>query len=194
VRLTNLFVALGNHASAAPEFAMKPSIAVVGPAREIRLPTQVSELSCAPGLAIVLGKGCRDLAESEAMDVVAGYFVMTNVSAASKANLRSFEAGMYETFAPSGPWLVTRDDVADAMDLAVEMRVNGELRRRFTTASMTWPIPRLIASLSRITLQAGDVIWCGAPEADPDEPPVRLGDYVESVVSGVGSIRNRVVG
>lgn len=100
---------------------------------------------------------------------------------------------MYETFAPSGPWLVTRDDVADAMNLAVEMRVNGELRRRFTTASMTWPIPRLIASLSRMTLQAADVIWCGAPEAHPDEPPVRFGDHVESVVNHVGSIRNRVV-
>ena len=193
VRLTNLFVTHGNYASAAPEFTMKPSIAVVGPAREIRLPAQVSELSCAPGLAIVLGKGCRDIVESDAMDVIAGYFVMTNVSAASKANLRSFEAGMYETFAPSGPWLVTRDDVADAMNLAVEMRVNGELRRRFTTASMTWPIPGLIASLSRMTLQAGDVIWSGAPEAHPDDPPVRFGDNVESVVNRVGSIRNRVV-
>ena len=193
VRLTNLFVAHGNYASAAPEFTMKPSIAVVGPAREIRLPTHVSELSCAPGLAIVLAKGCRDIVESEAMGIVAGYFVMTNVSAASKANLPSFEAGMYETFAPSGPWLVTRDDVADAMNLAVEMRVNGDLRRRFTTGSMTWPIPRLIASLSRMTLQAGDVIWCGAPAADPDEPPVRFGDHVESVVNQVGSIRNLVV-
>jgi 2-keto-4-pentenoate hydratase/2-oxohepta-3-ene-1,7-dioic acid hydratase in catechol pathway len=59
---------------------------------------------------------------------------------------------------------------------------------------MNWPIPRLIASLSRMTLQAGDVIWCGAPEARADEPSVRFGDQVESVVDRVGMIRNRVVG
>lgn len=193
VRLTNLFIALENYGSTTPEFTMKPSIAVVGPAREIRLPKEVTELSCAPGLAVVLGNGCRDIAESEAMAVVAGYFVMTNVSVVSTGNRHSFETGMYETFAPSGPWLVTRDVVADAASLAVEMRVNGEERRRFTTASMTWPIPRLIASLSRMTLQAGDVIWCGAPEAHADEPTVRLGDQVESVVDRVGMIRNRVV-
>lgn len=105
---------------------------------------------------------------------------MTNVSIASKEATVSFETGMYETFALSGPWLVTRDDVADASDFAVEMRVNGEPRRRFSTASMTWTIPRLIASLSRKTLQAGDVVWCGAPDARPDEPLVRLGDQVEA--------------
>lgn len=193
VRLTNLFIAQGNYASSAPAFTMKPSIAVVGPAREIRLPTQVAELSCAPGLAVVIGKGCRDIAESEAFDAVAGYFVMTNVSVASNDNRRCFEIGMYETFAPSGPLLVTRDEVADPMNLAVAMRVNGELRREFTTASMTWPIPRLIASLSRMPLQPGDVLWCGAPEARADEPPVRCGDQVESVVDQVGMIRNRVV-
>jgi 2-keto-4-pentenoate hydratase/2-oxohepta-3-ene-1,7-dioic acid hydratase in catechol pathway len=118
---------------------------------------------------------------------------MTNVSTATKDEAVSFETGMYETFAPSGPWLVTPHDVADASDLAVEMRVNGELRRRFSTAAMTWRIARLIASLSRTTLQAGDVIWCGAPDKHPDEPLVRLGDQVESSVERVGMIRNRVV-
>lgn len=193
VRLTNLFIAQRNDGSQSPSFTMKPSIAVVGPAREIRLPTGASELSCSPGLAVVVGRGCRDIAESEVSDVIAGYFVMTNVATTSTGSPQAFENGMYETFAPSGPWLTTRDEVPDAMNLAIEMRVNGEQRRRFSTAAMAWTIPRIVASLSPMTLQAGDVIWCGAPAANRDERPVRLGDEVQTIVEGVGTIRNRVV-
>jgi hypothetical protein len=193
VRLTNLFIAQRIYGSAAPTVTMKPSAAVVGPARDIRLPFGVSEVSCAPGLALVIGKGCRDIEASDATDVIGGYFVMTNVTIPSKGASQAFDEGMYETFAPSGPWLATRDEVPDATNLSIEMRVNGESRRRFSTAAMTWAIPRLVASLSRATLQAGDVIWCGAPDAGPDDPAVRPGDEVQSVVEGVGTIRNRVV-
>ena len=193
IRLTNLIVANDNYGDASPAFTMKPSIAVVGPSRDIRLPKDVTEVSCAPGLAVVVGKACRDVAESDADDVIAGYFVMTNVSARSRGRARSFEAGMYETFAPSGPWLVTKDDVANAMALDVEMRVDGQVRRRFSTASMAWPINRLIAFLSGMTLQPGDVIWSGAAEGGRDEPAVQLNSHVESIVDGVGNIRNRVV-
>jgi hypothetical protein len=194
IRLTNLFVADDNYGAGCPVFTMKPSIAVVGPSRDIRLPTDITEICCAPGLAVVVGKGCRDVAESDAAKVIAGYFVMTNVTAASRGGMRSFEAGMYETFAPSGPWLVTKDDVANPMDLKVEMRVDDEVRRQFSTASMAWPIDRLIAFLSRMTLQPGDVIWSGAAERGPAEPSIRLGNRVESIVDRVGHIRNRVVG
>jgi hypothetical protein len=193
VRLTNLFIAQRNYGAAMPTFTMKPSAAVVGPARDIRLPSGVTEVSCAPGLALVIGRGCRDIEASDAIDFVGGYFVMTNVTIPSKGASHAFDEGMHETFAPSGPWLTTHDEVPDAMDLSIEMRVNGRSRRRFSTAAMTWTIPRLVASLSRATLQAGDVIWCGAPDASSDEPPVRLGDEVQSVVEGVGMIRNRVV-
>jgi len=193
IRLTNLFVANGNYGAASPAITMKPSIAVVGPSRDIRLPTDITAISCAPGLAVVMGQGCRDVAECDAGDVIAGYFVMTNVSAATRGGTQSFEAGMYETFAPSGPWLVTNDDVGNAMDLRVEMRVDGELWRQFSTASMTWPINRLIAFLSRMTLQPGDVIWSGAADGAPAEPSIRLGNQVESIVDRVGRIRNRVV-
>jgi len=193
VRLTNLFIAQRNYASTSPTFTMKPSTAVVGPARDIRLPAGFSEASCSPGIALVVGQNCRDVSVANASDVIAGYFVMTNVSLPSEASSQAFENGMYETFAPSGPWLTTRDEVPDAASLTIEMRVNGVSRRRFSTEGMTWPIPRLVATLSRMTLQAGDVIWCGAPDADRDEALVRLDDEVQSLVQGVGMIRNRVV-
>lgn len=194
VRLTNLFIAARRSDANAPSFTMKPSIAVVGPSRDIRLPTNVSKLSCAPGLAIVIGRACRDLDEAQALDVIAGYFVMTNVSVASTASAQSFEDGMHETFAPSGPWLVTADEIRDPMRLSVEMRVNGQSRRRFSTSEMSTSIPRLVASLSRASLQAGDVIWCDAPDTRANDATVHRGDEVESIVDGVGMIRNRVVG
>jgi len=192
VRSTNLFIALTGE-SRSPSFTMKPSIAVVGPARDIRLPKEVSEVTCAPGLAVVIGRACRDVDESEAADVIAGYFVMTNVSKPSSASERPFDDGMYETFAPSGPWLVSRDEIPDPTNLSVEMRVNGTVRRRFSTAAMRWTTPQLIASLSCATLQAGDVIWVDAPDASRDDVRVRVDDHVETIVEGVGMIRNRVV-
>ena len=100
---------------------------------------------------------------------------------------------MHETFAPSGPWLATADEIADPMRLSIEIRVNGTSRHRFSTASLSVTIPRLVATLSRATLQAGDVIWCGPPAASVDEVQVRIDDEVESIVEGVGTIRNRVV-
>ena len=194
VRLTNLFIAGRQHDADAPSFTMKPSTAVVGPSRDIRLPTNVSALTCAPGLAVVIGRACRDLDEAAAADVIAGYFVMTNVSVVSPASAKSFEDGMHETFAPSGPWLVTADEVRDPASLTIEMRVNGESRRRSSTSAMTTSIPQLIASLSRAALQAGDVIWCDAPDPRAKDAIVHLGDEVESIIDGVGTIRNRVVG
>src|SRR6185369_8707881 len=101
--------------------------------------------------------------------------------------------GMYESFAPSGPWLVTKEEIAEAGNLKVEMRVNGAVRRQFSTASMTWPIERLVAFLSRMSLQPGDVIWTGGVGPGDHEPCVQVADVVETSVERVGVIRNRVV-
>ena len=198
VRLTNLIVAHDNYRSDAvtPTFTMKPSIAVVGPSRDIRLPNGVDQLRCEAGLTVVIGSACRDIDERDAARVICGYFVMTNVVTSGDGcahDARSFESGMYESFAPSGPWMMTKDEIADARNMNIEMRVNGEVRRQFSTASMTWPIERLVAHLSRMSLQPGDVIWTGGVGPDDHEPGVRAADVVESSVERVGVIRNRVV-
>ena len=202
VRLTNLIVAHDNYRSDAvmPTFTMKPSIAVVGPSRDIRLPKGVDRLRCDAGMTVVIGSACRDIDERDAARVICGYFVMTNVVTnvvaggdACAHDARSFESGMYESFAPSGPWLMTKDEIADAGNMNVEMRVNGEVRRQFSTASMTWPVERLVAHLSRMSLQPGDVIWTGGVGPGDHEPGVQVADVVESSVEGVGVIRNRVV-
>jgi len=179
-----------------PTFTMKPSIAVVGPSRDIRLPKGVDRLRCDAGLAVVIGSACRDVDESEGAGMICGYFVMTNVMASGDAcarDARSFEAGMYESFAPSGPWLTTKDEIAGGGSMKVEMRVNGQVRRQFSTASMTWPVERLVAHLSRMSLQPGDVIWTGGVGPGDHEPCVQVADVVETSIERVGVIRNRVV-
>jgi 2-keto-4-pentenoate hydratase/2-oxohepta-3-ene-1,7-dioic acid hydratase in catechol pathway len=104
-----------------------------------------------------------------------------------------FEAGMYESFAPSGPWLVTKDEVAGLADLRIEMRVNGAVRQQLLAGEMRWSANRLVSLLSRMTLQAGDIIFTGGVDPWAASAVVRVGDVVEGSVDGLGAIRNRVV-
>ncbi|MEO8739759.1 MAG: fumarylacetoacetate hydrolase family protein [Casimicrobiaceae bacterium] len=196
VRMTNLIVAHDNYGSASgvPTFTMKPSVAVVGPSRDIRMPRGFEQLQCEAGLAVVIGTACRDISEKEVAGAICGYFVMTNVcTSRAGEDPRAFQSLMYESFAPSGPWLTTSEDIPDASDLRIEMTVNGDVRRLFSTASMTWSVERMIAFLSRMSLQPGDVIWTGGLSPGQEEPRVRAGDVVASTVQRVGGIRNRVV-
>lgn len=197
VRLTNLIVTHGNYASSrAPSFSMKPSGSVVGPARDITCPGHVDALRCGTGIAIVMGTGCKGVTEERAGEVIAGYMVMTAVSidrCEGDSEHSAFEAGMYESFAPSGPWLVTKDEVADVADLRIEMRVNGNVRQQRLAGEMTWSANRLVSVLSRMTLSPGDVIFTGGMEPSASSAVVRVGDVVEGTVDGLGAIRNRVV-
>ena len=196
LRLTNLIVTHGNYApSGVPSFSMKPSGAVVGPARDITCPGHVDAVRCGTGIAVVIGASCKGVTEERAADVIAGYMVMTAVAVDHREpdSESVFEAGMYESFAPSGPWLVTKDEVAGLADLRIEMRVNGAVRQQLLAGEMRWSANRLVSVLSRMTLQAGDVIFTGGVDPWAASAVVRVGDVVEGSVDGLGAIRNRVV-
>jgi len=197
LRLTNLIVTHGNYPpSRVPSFSMKPSGAVVGPAREITCPGHVDALRCGTGIAVVIGASCKGITEERATDVIAGYMVMTAVSIDHSEwdnDDAVFEAGMYESFAPSGPWLVTKDEVVSVADLRIEMRVNGAVRQQLLAGEMRWSVDRLVSVLSRMTLQAGDVIFAGGGDPSAPSAVVRVGDVVEGSVDGLGAICNRVV-
>ena len=172
---------------------MKPSTAVVGPARDIRLPTEVTELSCAPGLAVVLGKSCRDVAQSDADDVIAGYFVMTNVSAGSLGRTQSFESGMYET--PCPVRAVAGDQGRSRKRDGSE---SGDARQRPGAAAILHCLHELAdQSPDRFSFpddaSARRCHLTGAAEGAADAPSIQAGDQVESIVDRVGAIRNRVV-
>src|SRR6185436_28261 len=105
---------------------------------------------------------------------------------------------MFDGFAPMGPWLVTRDEIADAQNLKIITRVNGEIRQNGNTKDMIWSIPKLISYLSQMTLEPGDVISTGTPEGvamarKPGLPSwyLKPGDVLESEVEGVGVMRNK---
>jgi 2-keto-4-pentenoate hydratase/2-oxohepta-3-ene-1,7-dioic acid hydratase in catechol pathway len=107
-----------------------------------------------------------------------------------------FLAKTFDTFSPMGPWLVTREAIPDPMHLRIQTRVNGEQRQDGNTQDMIFPIAKLIAYLSRITLMPGDIIATGSPGggglANPDWL-LQPGDVIESEIEGIGVLRNAVV-
>lgn len=188
-----------------PSAWIKANSTIIGPTREIVMPACTTELDYETELAIVIGKKCKNVHESKAYDVVAGYTVMNDISARDIVRIERKEGHqllgkMFDGFAPLGPWLVTGDEVKDPQNLRVITRVNGEVRQDGNTKDMIWSIPQLIAYLSQMTLEPGDVISTGTPAGvamgrKPGLDPwfLNVGDTVESEVESIGSLRNKIV-
>ncbi len=154
-------------------------------------------------LVVVIGRRCRDVAEADALDHVAGYATGNDVSARGmQMATTQFLAGKTsDGFAPVGPWLVTRDRVPHPNALRLQTRVNGELRQDWTTADMIFDCRALIAFCSRImTLFPGDILFTGTPQgvilgekAPPEQRRwLRAGDEVVSSLEGLGELRVRL--
>ena len=172
---------------------------VIGPFDTVRLPGKaVSEqIDYECELAVVIGRGGRDIARSRAMEHVFGYTVVNDVSARDvQVRHGQWHLGKsFDTFCPMGPWIVTADEV-DGRATRVRGWVNGELRQDGRTRDMIFDIPRLIENCSRgITLQPGDVIATGTPSGVGMgfKPPkwLRHGDVVRVEIDGIGVIENR---
>lgn len=188
-----------------PSAWIKANNAIIGPTRDIEKPPFVHALDYETELAVVIGRRCKNVPEAEAWDVIAGYTVMNDVSARDVVKIERKEGNqllgkMFDGFAPMGPWLVTRDEIRDAQNLRIVTRVNGEVRQNGNTKDMIWSIPKLIAYLSQMTLEPGDVISTGTPEGvamarKPELPSWYLapGDVLESEVEGIGVLRNKIV-
>jgi acylpyruvate hydrolase len=191
----------GRQAGRLPAAFVKTLSAITGPGRDILKPPRVNELDCETELAVVIGKRCKHVSEERAYDVVAGYTVVNDVTARDVGRVEReggnlFLAKSHDTFAPMGPWMVTRDAIPEPMHLRIQTRVNGETRQDGNTSDMIWSIPRLIAYLSQATLMPGDVITTGSPGggglANPDWF-LRAGDVIESEIEGIGVLKNAVV-
>lgn len=188
-----------------PSAWIKANNTLIGPTREIIKPACVKELDYETELAVVIGKRCRNVPEAEAYDVIAGYTVMNDVSARDIVRIERKEGNqllgkMFDGFAPLGPWLVTRDEIPDPINLRVISRVNGEIRQNGNTHDMIFSIPKLVSYLSQMTLEPGDLISTGTPDGvamgrKPDQAPwfLKPGDVLESEVEGVGILRNKIV-
>ena len=147
----------------------------------------------------MIGARCKNVSESQALDVVFGYTAFNDVTARDlqRAHGQWFKGKSLDETAPIGPWIVTPEEIGNAQALPIAFRLNGVEKQRSTTAEMIFSIPRLIAELSRgMTLLAGDVIATGTPAGVgfARTPPEFLsdGDVMEVQIGGIGTLRNVV--
>jgi 2-keto-4-pentenoate hydratase/2-oxohepta-3-ene-1,7-dioic acid hydratase in catechol pathway len=152
-------------------------------------------------LAVVIGRTASRVSELQAYDHVAGYTICNDVSGrdTQKAERQWLRAKGFDTFAPMGPWIVTRDELPDPHVLDVTCKVNGEVRQKSNTSNLIFTVPFLVSYLSlTITLNPGDVISTGTPGGVGifRDPPVRLehGDVLTLEITGIGTLENRVEG
>jgi 2-keto-4-pentenoate hydratase/2-oxohepta-3-ene-1,7-dioic acid hydratase in catechol pathway len=172
-----------------PLLFLKPPSAVIASGEVIVYPKGVTRLDPEGELAVVIGQRARRVDERAARDVIAGLTCFNDVSARNyqKSDGQWTRAKGFDTFAPLGPWIAVG---LAPDDLAVECRVNGAVRQHARTSELLFPVPRLIAHISRImTLEPGDVIATGTPAG---VAPVAPGDRIEVEVEGVGILSNTV--
>ena len=172
---------------------------VIGPNDTVQLPAPAAsvQIDYESELAVVIGRGGRNILRSRAMDHVFGYTVVNDVTARDvQMRHQQWDLGKsFDTLCPMGPWIVTADEV-DGRDTRVRGWVNGTLRQDGQTRDMIFDIPTLIETCSRgITLYPGDVIATGTPAGVGMglKPPqwLRSGDIVRIEIDGVGVIENR---
>jgi len=174
---------------------------VIGPHDEVRLPGAAvsAQIDYEAELAVVIGKGGRNIARADAMSHVFGYTIINDVTARDvQMRHQQWDLGKsFDTFCPMGPWIVTANAL-DGSDTRVRCWVNGELRQDAQTTDLIFDIPTLIETCSRgITLHPGDVLATGtaAGVGQGFTPPRYLkgGDVVRIEIDGLGVIENRFV-
>jgi 2,4-didehydro-3-deoxy-L-rhamnonate hydrolase len=185
---------------ASPLIFCKTPNTVSGPFDDILMPQSSGQVDWEVELALVIGRRGKAIPRDIALDYIAGFMVMNDVSGreAQFADSQWFRGKAFDTFAPMGPALVTTDEIENLGDLELTALVNGAVMQSGSTGDMIFDIPAIIENISRdITLVPGDVISTGTPSGVGifRDPPVTLkpGDVVECSISGIGTIRNRVV-
>jgi len=183
-----------------PVIFMKATSAIVGPNDDLLIPRGSEKTDWEVELGIVIGKTAKYVSEEDALDYVAGYCTLHDVSE------RAFQierAGQWtkgkscDTFGPTGPWLVTKDEVADPQNLKMWLTVNGETMQDGSTRTMVYGVRHLVSYLSQfMSLQPGDIISTGTPPGVGMgmKPPryLKAGDVVELGIEGLGSQKQNV--
>jgi 2,4-diketo-3-deoxy-L-fuconate hydrolase len=171
-----------------------------GPGDAIVLPPDTEEVDYEAELAVIIGKKCRGVTSADALDYVAGYACMNDVSARDfqRGDGQWVRAKSQDTFGPFGPYLVTPDEVPEPQALPIRCVLNGRTLQNSNTSKMIFSVRELIAFITRgITLNPGDVISTGTPHGVgfAQKPPVFLkpGDSVTVEIDGVGRLTNTVV-
>ena len=182
-----------------PVIVMKPRTALCGTAEDVICPSFVKDLDYEVELAVIIGKECKNISEDDAYYAVFGYMILNDISARDiQFKDKQFtRAKSFDTFAPCGPWITTKDEIDDPHNLRLLTKINGDTRQDSSTKNMHLKIPQIISRLSKVmTLEAGDIISTGTPEGvalgNPDFPFLKDDDLIEMEVEGLGAIKNTV--
>ena len=184
-----------------PTIFSKFSNVVIGPGAPIVLPKNSSRPDYEAEFAFVIGPGGRHIPAVHALDHVFGYTIVNDVSARDHQTATSqwLISKSFDTFAPMGPWIVTRDEIADPHALDLQLEIGGDVLQHSNTRELVFGVPALIEYISSVvTLEPGDIVATGTPAGVgfARKPPryLRPGDEVVIRIQGIGELRNPVTG
>ena len=184
-----------------PILFMKANSAITGPNDDVVMPRGSATTDWEVELGVVIGKAAKYVSEEEALDYVAGYCLCNDVS---ERHFQTSLTGQWtkgkscDTFGPTGPWLVTRDEVEDPQNLDMWLDVNGKRMQTGNTKTMIFTVAQVISHLSQLfTLHPGDVISTGTPPGvgmgmKPEPVYLKNGDVMELSIQGLGIQRQNV--
>jgi 2-keto-4-pentenoate hydratase/2-oxohepta-3-ene-1,7-dioic acid hydratase in catechol pathway len=195
---------LGEQAKKAPErpiFFLKSDNTICGPGEPIVLPPNSTQVDYEAEFAVVIGKRGKGIPEEKVFEHIAGYTILNDVSARDLqiGDGQWFRGKSCDTFGPTGPWIVTADEIPDPQGLRISLELNGRTMQDANTKDLIFKIPFLISYLSQsLTLEVGDLFSTGTPGGvgHHRKPSIYLkpGDTVSVTVEGIGTLTNPVVG
>jgi len=183
-------------------FFLKPPTTLIGPFDSIVKPGIAGKIDYEGELAVIIGERAKEVDSSEAMLYVFGYMVFNDVTARDLQFRDGLWRGWtmskcFDTFAPTGPWIVSADEIEDPHNLRIITRVNKDIRQSSNTSNMIFKIPDIISYLSMVmTLEPGDIIATGTPAGigfTREDGLLKEGDIVEVWIEKIGAIRNQLI-
>ncbi len=186
-----------------PVVFMKATSAIIGPNDDVLLPAGSKKGDWEVELAVVIGKTARNVSESNALEYVAGYTICNDVSEREwqlEHGSQWSKGKSFDTFAPIGPWLVTKDEIKDPHNLPMWLDLNGKRMQTGNTNTMIFGIEKLISYLSYfVTLNPGDIVSTGTPPGvgmgiKPEAVYLKAGDQMRVGIDGLGEQQQNVSG
>ena len=182
-----------------PALVIKPRTALNSTNSDIVCPDFVTQLDYEVELALIIGKNCKNVSVDDSFDAIFGYMIFNDVSARDiQFKDKQFTRGKaFDSFAPCGPWITTKDEIKDPQNLKMTTKINGELRQNSSSSNMFIKIPDIVSKISKVmTLEKGDIISTGTPAGvmlnNPNAVFLKHDDQIEMEIQGLGVLRNTI--
>jgi 2-keto-4-pentenoate hydratase/2-oxohepta-3-ene-1,7-dioic acid hydratase in catechol pathway len=173
---------------------LKPPSSIAGPEDAILIPKNADSIFPELELCVVIGRKTRNLSKANAFDAIFGYTIMLDVTARgyglskNLSGTRNVRKG-FETFAPIGPWITTKDEIPNPGNLSMKLWINGELKQAAKTDAMINDVATLVSFLSEVTtLLPGDLITTGNPDSPEFQEKLKPGDVLKAEIEGIGAM------